>query len=90
MLLDPGLNLTLRPMRYPVFYEMYRDAGSPSFFAFPVRVQKNGEFFSIADMVEDADDRTLERLGLNPCCVLARLGSIARCILFLIKVIYSL
>jgi ribonucleoside-diphosphate reductase beta chain len=26
MLLDPGLNLTLRPMRYPVFYDMYRDA----------------------------------------------------------------
>lgn len=25
-LLDPGYNLTLRPMRYPVFYEMYRDA----------------------------------------------------------------
>jgi ribonucleoside-diphosphate reductase beta chain len=24
MLLDPGLNLTLRPMRYPEFYEMYR------------------------------------------------------------------
>ena len=26
MLLDPGLNLTLRPMKYPQFYEMYRDA----------------------------------------------------------------
>ncbi|MCB9763453.1 MAG: ribonucleotide-diphosphate reductase subunit beta [Alphaproteobacteria bacterium] len=26
MLLDPGLNLTLRPMKYPVFYDMYRDA----------------------------------------------------------------
>lgn len=26
MLLDPGMNLTLRPMRYPVFYEMYRAA----------------------------------------------------------------
>lgn len=25
-LLDPGMNLTLRPMRYPAFYEMYRDA----------------------------------------------------------------
>ncbi len=25
MLLDPGLNLTLRPMKYPQFYEMYRD-----------------------------------------------------------------
>ena len=26
MLLDPGLSLTLRPMRYPAFYEMYKDA----------------------------------------------------------------
>lgn len=26
MLLDPGLNLTLRPMAYPQFFEMYRDA----------------------------------------------------------------
>ena len=25
-LLDPGFNLTLRPMRYPKFYEMYRGA----------------------------------------------------------------
>ena len=26
MILDPGFNLTLRPMKYPIFYEMYRDA----------------------------------------------------------------
>lgn len=26
MLLDPGLNLTLRPMRYPMFYQMYKNA----------------------------------------------------------------
>ena len=25
-ILDPGFNLTLRPMRYPVFYDMYRNA----------------------------------------------------------------
>lgn len=25
-ILDPGFNLTLRPMRYPAFYDMYRDA----------------------------------------------------------------
>ncbi len=25
-LLDPGMNLTLRPMRYPKFFDMYRDA----------------------------------------------------------------
>jgi ribonucleoside-diphosphate reductase beta chain len=26
MILDPGFNLTLRPMKYPVFYEMYKAA----------------------------------------------------------------
>lgn len=26
MLLDPGFNLTLRPMKYPYFYEMYKNA----------------------------------------------------------------
>ena len=26
MLLDPGLNLTLRPMKYPLFFEMYKAA----------------------------------------------------------------
>ena len=25
-ILDPGMDLTLRPMRYPEFYERYRDA----------------------------------------------------------------
>ena len=25
-ILDPGFDLTLRPMRYPVFYGMYQDA----------------------------------------------------------------
>jgi len=26
MILDPGMNLTLRPMKYPVLYDMYKDA----------------------------------------------------------------
>jgi ribonucleoside-diphosphate reductase beta chain len=26
MILDPGMNLTLRPMKYPEFYDMYRDS----------------------------------------------------------------
>src|ERR1700684_2404570 len=26
MLLDPGMDLTLRPMRYPMFYDRFRDA----------------------------------------------------------------
>jgi ribonucleoside-diphosphate reductase beta chain len=26
MILDPGFDLTLRPMKYPIFYDMYKDA----------------------------------------------------------------
>ena len=26
MILDPGFSLTLRPMKYPVFFEMYKAA----------------------------------------------------------------
>ena len=26
MILDPGFDLTLRPMKYPVFFEMYKNA----------------------------------------------------------------
>ena len=26
MILKPGFDLTLRPMRYPVFFEMYKNA----------------------------------------------------------------
>ena len=30
MLLDPGMDLTLRPMRYPLFYDRFRDADRKS------------------------------------------------------------
>ena len=47
-------------------YEMVRRSGEPAHFAFPVRIQQNGAFFSVADMVEDGDDRYLDRVGLDP------------------------
>ena len=50
-------------VRNTLAYEMIQKAGSHGHFCFPVRVQRNGSFFSIADMMEDADDRWLERLG---------------------------
>ncbi|MHC1763640.1 MAG: CotH kinase family protein [Verrucomicrobiia bacterium] len=53
-------------VRNALAYEMIREAGSVGHFAFQVRVQRNGEFHAILDMMEDADDRWLERVGLNP------------------------
>ncbi|MFT4546726.1 MAG: hypothetical protein ACI9MB_000670 [Verrucomicrobiales bacterium] len=53
-------------VRNTLAYEVLRDTGAPYHFAFAVRVQQNGAFFNTADMVEDGDDRLLERNGLDP------------------------
>ena len=53
-------------VRNTLAYETLRDAGTGYHLAFPVRVQRNGAFFSVADFVEDGDDRWLERIGLDP------------------------
>jgi len=53
-------------MRNVLAHETYRDAGAPGHFAFAVRVQQNGAFFSVANVVENGDDYFLERLGLDP------------------------
>jgi hypothetical protein len=52
--------------RHVLSWEIMREAGVHAHFAFTVRVQQNGDFFSTADFVEDADDIYLERAGLNP------------------------
>ena len=46
-------------------YEIVNNTGHPGHFAFPVRIQQNAAFFSVADLVEDGDDRYLERVGLD-------------------------
>ncbi len=53
-------------VRNALTYDMVAAAGSDGHFCFQVRVQQNGQFFSIADLMEDADDRWLERLGRGP------------------------
>ena len=53
-------------VRHVLAWEIMRKSGVHAHFAFTVRVQQNGEFFSTADFVEDADDIYLERAGLNP------------------------
>ncbi len=53
-------------VRNTLAYEMFNRAGLLAHWAFPVRVQTNGGFHAIADMVEDGDDRYLDRVGLDP------------------------
>jgi len=43
-----------------------RQTGAPYHYAFPVRVQLNGVFHGVLDVVEDGGDRMLERNGLDP------------------------
>ncbi|MGI9243958.1 MAG: CotH kinase family protein, partial [Verrucomicrobiales bacterium] len=52
-------------VRHPLAWEIMRGAGVNAHFAFTVRVEQNGQFFSTADFVEDGDDIYLERAGLN-------------------------
>lgn len=53
-------------VRNSLSHEVARLAGAVHHFAFPVRVQRNGGFHGVMDMVEDGDDRMLERNGLDP------------------------
>lgn len=53
-------------IRNTLSYEMIEASGSIGHFAFPIRVQHNGEFFCVAEVVEDGDDRWLTRVGLDP------------------------
>ena len=53
-------------VRNALAYDMIAAAGSDGHFSFQVRVQRNAQFFSIADLMEDGDDRWLERLGRDP------------------------
>jgi len=52
-------------VRHPLAWEIMRESGVNAHFAFTIRVEQNGQFFSTADLVEDGDDIYLERAGLN-------------------------
>ncbi|MFV2065607.1 MAG: lamin tail domain-containing protein [Pirellulales bacterium] len=52
--------------RATLAYELQRDSGTPSPETFPLRMQQNGEFFSVALFVEQPDEDFLARNGLDP------------------------
>ncbi|MEM7384329.1 MAG: CotH kinase family protein, partial [Verrucomicrobiota bacterium] len=52
-------------VRNSLAYGMYNEGGVKAHWAHPIRVEQNGEFFSTADMVEDGDNRYLDRVGLS-------------------------
>ena len=53
-------------LRNTLAWETFRDAGGDHHIAFPVHVRQNGQFYAVYDLLDDADDRYLARLGRNP------------------------
>ncbi|HXJ55586.1 MAG TPA: lamin tail domain-containing protein [Verrucomicrobiae bacterium] len=53
-------------MRLLLAFETFRDAGVPTHFAFPVRLQENNAFNGVMHWVEQANDDFLQRNGLDP------------------------
>lgn len=52
-------------VRHVLAYEVMRESGVATHFAYTVRVQQNGNFFSTADIVERGNGDYLDRVGLN-------------------------
>ena len=50
-------------MRTTLTYAVTAQGGGVAFFSFPIRIQLNGAFWGIEDMVEHGDELFLERLG---------------------------
>jgi len=53
-------------MHTTLVYATVAKAGADGHFSFQVRVERNGAFFGVEDMVEDGDDYFLARLGRDP------------------------
>jgi len=51
-------------LREVLSYESFADAGVPSCISFPVRLQRNGEFFGLYVFLEQPDEGWLKRMGL--------------------------
>ncbi len=60
MILDAGFNLTLRPMKYPVFYEMYTDAIKNTWTV--EEVDFSTDFADLRSKMDDAERHLINRL----------------------------
>lgn len=53
-------------MRTVLAWETYRDAGVPYSLSFPIRIQQNNTFYSVASFVEIVAEQYLQRQKLDP------------------------
>src|SRR3954469_12652887 len=60
MILDPGLNLTLRPMKYPDLYDMYRSAIKNTWTV--EEVDFSDDLLDLRDKMTDGEKHLIQRL----------------------------
>src|SRR4051812_12521934 len=60
MLLSPGMDLTLRPMKYPLFFEMYKDAIKNTWSV--EEVDFTTDIGDLRDKLSDAERHLIKRL----------------------------
>ncbi len=60
-------------VRQSTSYEIYGLCGAPGSISYPVRLQQNGAFFSVAVFIEQVDEEYLERHGYDPAGALYKM-----------------
>ena len=60
-------------VRVLLSYDSYRESGGFYSETFPLRIQQNGQFYSVAHFVEQVDEQSLERNGLDPAGALYKM-----------------
>ena len=53
-------------LRQPLAFEAYDWCGCPGSESFPVRAQRNGQFYGVQILIEEPEEELLEREGLDP------------------------
>ena len=53
-------------LRTSLTYSVIARAGAVAFFSFPIRIQLNGAFWGVEDLVEKGDELFLDRIGRDP------------------------
>jgi hypothetical protein len=61
--------------RNTMAYELYTAAGGPGLLAYSTVVYRNGAYYGLYDLVEEAQSEYLERVGLDPDGALYKMGN---------------
>ena len=62
-------------VRNALAYGLYTDSGGPGLETFSAVIQRNGTYYGLYDVVEEAQSEYLERVGLDPDGALYKMGN---------------